>query len=309
VTEFALAVDLGGTKVEAALVDRSGAVVPGSRSRRPTGPRATPELLQGALIQVVRTVLSAAPDGVIGVGIGSAGPIDHAAGTISPVNMPQLHGMPLRDVVADAVARAGHPEVPVRLGHDGGCLALAESWVGVTRDARVSLAFVVSTGIGGGFLIDGHLFAGTTGNAGHLGQLHSDDGLSLERVASGPASVEWAQKQGWAGASGEELAAAAASGDSIARAAIERSARAIGRALADIAALVDVEVFAVGGGFSHVADDYIELIGAGLRDFAALSYVREARVVRSGLGGDGPLIGAAALVLRADPASSRSELS
>ena len=302
-TDLALAVDLGGTKVEAALVDSAGAVVPGSRARRPTGPDATPDLLQGALIQVVRTVLSGAGDGVVGVGIGSAGPIDHAAGTIAPVNMPKLHGMPLRDVVADAVARAGHREVPVCLGHDGGCLALAESWVGATRDARVSLAFVVSTGIGGGFLIDGRLFAGTTGNAGHLGQMHSDDGLSLERVASGPASVEWAQKQGWAGTTGEELAAAAASGHSVARAAIERSARAIGRAVADIAALVDVELFAVGGGFSHVADDYVDLIGAALREAAALDYARAARIVRSGLGGDGPLIGAAALVLRRETAA------
>ncbi|QAY59363.1 ROK family protein [Microbacterium protaetiae] len=297
-TDLALAVDLGGTKVEAALVDDAGAVVPGTRHRRPTGPDVTPDRLQAALIQVVRGAARNADGPVRGIGIGSAGPIDHAAGTIAPVNMTSLHGMPLRDVVADAAARAGLGDVPVCLGHDGGCLALAESWVGVTREARVSLAFVVSTGIGGGFLIDGRLFAGTTGNAGHLGQMHSDGGLSLEQVASGPASVAWARAQGWAGDTGEELAQAAASGHTIARAAVERSAGAIGRALADIAALVDVEVFAVGGGFSHVAEDYVELIGAALRDAASLAYARAARVVRSGLGGDGPLIGAAALVLR-----------
>jgi len=110
--------------------------------------------------------------------------------------------------------------------------------------------------------------------------------------------VAWARTQGWDGATGEELGRAAASGDPVARAAIERSARAVGRALADIATLVDVEVFAVGGGFSHVSDDYIDLVGAALQDAAMLSYPRSARVVRSGLGGDGPLIGAAALVLR-----------
>ncbi|WP_417563940.1 ROK family protein [Microbacterium sp.] len=296
-TDLALAVDLGGTKVEAALVDASGSVVPGSRSRRPTGPRATPDLLHAQLIQVVRTVLSAAPDGVVGIGIGSAGPIDHVAGTIAPVNMTQLHGMPLRDVVTDAAARAGLADVPVVLGHDGGCLALAESWVGVTRGARSSMAFVVSTGIGGGFVLDGTLVRGASGNAGHLGQMHSDDDLTLERVAGGPASVEWARAQGWAGSSGEELGASAASGDVVARAAIERSARAVGRALADISALVDLEVAAVGGGFSHVSDDYVGLVAAALRDAAQLPYARATRVVRSGLHGDGPLVGAAALVL------------
>ncbi|UUT36249.1 ROK family protein [Microbacterium elymi] len=234
---------------------------------------------------------------LVGVGIGSAGPIDHGAGTIAPVNMPSLHGMPLKAAVADAAARAGLGDVPVRLGHDGGCLALAESWIGATRGARASLAMVVSTGIGGGFILDGGLMAGATGNAGHLGQMHSEDGRTLEQVASGPASVAWAREQGWHGDSGEQLGAAAASGDRIARAAVERSAAAVGQTLADVSALVDLEVIAIGGGFSRVADDYIDLVGAALRASAALEYARSVRVVRSGLHGDGPLIGAAALVL------------
>ncbi|WP_308492084.1 ROK family protein [Microbacterium terrisoli] len=297
-TQLALAVDLGGTKVEAALVDSSGAVLPGSRSRRPTGPRATPDLLHAQLIQIVRTVLSGAPDGVVGIGVGSAGPIDHAAGTIAPVNLPQLHGMPLKDIVADAAARAGVTEVEVHLGHDGGCLALAEAWVGATRETRSSFSLVVSTGIGGGFVLDGRLAAGATGNAGHIGQMHSDDDLSLEEVAAGPASVAWARAQGWVGSTGEELGAAAASGDVVARAAIERSARALGRSLADVAALVDVEMIAIGGGFSSVSGDYVELVGAALRDAASLPYAAAVPVVRSGLHGDGPLVGAAALALR-----------
>ncbi|WP_029145335.1 ROK family protein [Microbacterium luticocti] len=297
-TDLALAVDLGGTKVEAALVDATGTVLPGTRHRRPTGPDATPELLHGALIQVVRQAAANAPGPVRGVGIGSAGPIDHAAGTIMPVNMPALRGMGLKDAVVDAAARAGLDGVPVHLGHDGGCLALAESWVGATRGARASLAFVVSTGIGGGFILDGHLVSGATGNAGHLGQMHSENGRCLERVASGPASVDWAREHGWDGDSGEQLGRDAASGDRVARAAIERSAGAVGEALADVAALVDLEVIAVGGGFSHVSDDYVAMVGAALRSAAVLDYARAARVVPSGLHGDGPLVGAAALVLR-----------
>ena len=299
-TELALAVDLGGTKVEAALIDASGAVVPGTRHRQPTGSDATREVLCDALVRVVAAVAHGAEGvhGVRGVGIGSAGPIDHAAGTIAPVNMPSLHGMPLKDAVADAAAAAGWRDIPVSLGHDGGCLALAESWVGATRGSRASLAFVVSTGIGGGFIVDGTLLSGSTGNAGHLGQMHAGGDLTLEEVASGPASVAWAREQGWDGRTGEELARAAASGVRVARAAIERSAGAVGRALADVAVLLDLEVIAVGGGFSRVADDYIDLVAQALRSAAVLPYAGSARVVRTGLHGEGPLVGAAALILR-----------
>ena len=300
-SDLALAVDLGGTKIEAGLVDSTGAVLEDSRRRRPTGPDITSARLQQAVEEVVRETLAATRERVTGVGIGSAGPIDHSHGTISPVNMPGVRGMALKDAVADAAARAGLHDVPVHLGHDGGCLALAESWVGAASGARSSFSLVVSTGIGGGFVIDGRLAPGATGNAGHIGQMHSDDDLSLEEVASGPASVAWAQSQGWSGSSGEELAAAAASGDAVARAAIERSARALGRALADVAALVDIELIAIGGGFSRVSDDYIDLVGAALRSSAALPYAAAVPVVPSGLQGDGPLIGAAALVF--DPAA------
>ncbi len=294
----ALAVDLGGTKVEAALVDSEGRVVPGSRFRQPTGPDVTPDKLRGALIQVVRTSLEGVETPVVGIGIGSAGPIDHGAGTVAPVNMPGVRGMALKDAVADAAARAGLGKVPVRLGHDGGCLALAESWVGATRGARASLAIVVSTGIGGGFILDGRLLAGSHGNAGHLGQTRGGGGLTLEEVASGPASVAWARTQGWTGETGEQLGAAAAAGDAVARAAIERSAHAVGCALADAATLVDLDVIAIGGGFSHVSEDYIDLVADALRDAAALPYAASTRVVRTGLRADGPLVGAAALVLR-----------
>ena len=121
---------------------------------------------------------------------------------------------------------------PAVLGHDGGALALAESWRGATQDARASLSIVVSTGIGGGFVLGGAYAPGATGNAGHLGQVRREGGLTLEEIASGPASVAWAREQGWQGGRGEDLASDAAAGVAVARAAIERSARAVGEALA-----------------------------------------------------------------------------
>lgn len=297
-TTLALALDLGGTKLDAALVDPSGAVLPGSRARRATGREITPRALSAALVEVVAEALTALPTDaeVVGAGIGSAGPVDRRSGGIAPVNMPALVGFDLAAAVTAAVRSAGL-EVPVVLGHDGGALALAESWIGAATDAVASLSIVVSTGIGGGFVVNGALITGASGNAGHLGQTLVGD-VTLEEIAAGPASIAWAQAQGWTGTTGMELGAAAAAGDPVARAAVERSARAVGIGLANAATLVDLDVISIGGGFSHVSDDYIDLVGHSLRDSAVLEFARRARVVRSALGDEGPLIGAAALILR-----------
>ncbi|MGL3149100.1 ROK family protein [Microbacterium sp. A82] len=299
-TRYALAVDVGGTKMEAALVSDEGVLVNGSRSRSATGRAATPASLDAAVVQVVTHALAQLPEGagLVGAGVGSAGPIDRPAGQILPVNMPQALGYPLADAVRNAASEIIGADVPTVFGHDGGALALAESWLGATRDAKASLSIVVSTGVGGGFVIGGQYIPGASGNAGHLGQVRREGGLTLEQIASGPASAAWAQTQGWTGSTGEDLARDAASGDRIARAAIERSAREVGQALADAATLVDLDMIAIGGGFSRVSDDYIDLVQQALVASAAHDYSRRARVVRSGLGDEGPLIGAAALVLR-----------
>ncbi|MFK3677698.1 ROK family protein [Microbacterium sp. NPDC090218] len=299
-TRYALAVDVGGTKMEAALVAADGVVLPGSRSRQPTGREATFESLGAAVIAIVEHALAALPADaeLVGAGIGSAGPVDRTLGVIMPVNMPLARGFGLAEAVRAAASSVVGGEVPTTLGHDGGALALAESWLGATQGAGASLSIVVSTGVGGGFVAHGAYIPGATGNAGHLGQVRREGGLTLEEIASGPASAAWAQQQGWTGATGEDLARDAAAGDVVARAAVERSARAVGEALADAATLVDLDVVAIGGGFSRVSADYIDLVQEALTASAVHEYSRRTRVVRSGLGDEGPLIGAAALVLR-----------
>ncbi|WP_336641620.1 ROK family protein [Microbacterium sp. USHLN272] len=299
-TRYALAVDVGGTKMEAALVSEDGTLVDGSRSRQATGREATPESFDAAVAAIVQHALAALPADaeLVGAGAGSAGPVDRPSGTIVPVNMPSARGYGLAAAVRREASAVLGRDVPTVLGHDGGALALAESWRGATQDALASLSIVVSTGVGGGFVVNGAYIPGASGNAGHLGQIRREGGLTLEEIASGPASVTWAQQQGWVGSTGEDLARDSAAGDAIARAAIERSAKAVGEALADAATLVDLDTVAIGGGFSRVSDDYIELVQEALTASAVHEYSRRARVVRSGLGDEGPLIGAAALVLR-----------
>lgn len=310
-TDYALAVDLGGTKVEAALVDAAGTVLAGSRHRRPTGPASTSEQLAAAVSDAVRDALAALPAGstLLGAGIGSAGPIAGTTGDVSPLNLPAWRGYPLGGLVAETLASAGFPGLTVTLRMDGICIALAEVWRGAAQGESNVMGMIVSTGVGGGLILGGRVVAGPTGNAGHIGHVavagHDDRCACgargcLEAIASGPRTVAWAREHGFAGETGEQLAAAAAAGDAVARQAIERSATAVGRAIASASALVDLDVVAIGGGFSHVSDDYVALVGAAVSGHSDFGFVTKTRVVASGLSGEGPLIGAAALVHRAD---------
>ncbi len=308
-TDYALAVDLGGTKIEAAIVDAAGVLLAGSRFREPTGRSATSEQLAESARSAVRQTLGALPAGaqLVGVGIGSAGPITVEPGWVSPLNLPSWRDFPLRDLVAEAV-----PGATVTLRTDGECITIAEHWVGAARGESDLMGMVVSTGVGGGLILGGRAIAGPTGNAGHIGHVEVggfDDPCDcggtgcVEAVASGPRTTAWAQRQGWIGASGEDLAASYATGDRIAIAAVKRSARAVGQAIASATALVDLNVVAIGGGFSQVTPDYVGFVREAIAARAPFPFVTKVRVIASGLSGEGPLIGAAALVHRADMVS------
>ncbi|WP_342365677.1 ROK family protein [Plantibacter sp. CFBP 8775] len=295
----ALAIDIGGTKVEAAVVDVEGRILPGTRFRGPTGAAATREELVASILQTAERSVAAHGGPVSGVGIGSAGPIGRADGTVSPINLPRLAVFP---VVAEL---RRFTSGPVELRLDGTCIALAEHWQGALRGTENSMGIVVSTGIGGGIILGSRLVPGTSGNAGHLGQMQlrrrEPDAVgtpwTLEGIASGTATVAWARAQGWTGTTGEQLGADYAAGTEIAIRAVRRSAEAVGEALCSITTLLDLERVAIGGGFSRVSPDYLDLVQEAATASALHAYARELRVVPAGLDADGPLIGAAALVL------------
>ncbi|GAA4164578.1 ROK family protein [Gryllotalpicola daejeonensis] len=303
-----LAVDFGGTKVEAALVRPDGSLVAGSRSRAATGRSAEVPQLEASVAQVIDHALaSLAGAELIGAGVACAGPIDRAAGAISPLNVPSWRGYPMRALVQRVLAGAGH-EAPVVLEMDGVAIVLAEHWVGAAQGAQNVMGMVISTGVGGGLISHGQVIVGKTGNAGHIGHIEvaGIDGENtfgnphvLEAIASGPHTVAFARRNGFEGTTGEELAAAYAAGDPVARAAIERTGRAVGQAIASATALLDLEVVAIGGGFSQATPDLFDFIRAQIATHH-FDFVRKVKVVPSGLSGEGPLIGAAALIYRAD---------
>lgn len=298
----ALAVDLGGTKIEAALIDDEGRILEGSRKRVATGRELNASMLEDAISALVQIAQEHPrwPD-VTSVGVGAAGPVDLKSGSISPINMPAVRQFPL---VAALQRATGMDEVTLRL--DGTCIALAEAWLGAARGVQNALVMVVSTGVGGGIISGGRVVQGASGNAGHIGQILIQDpandleSATVEGLASGPRTTGWAQAQGWVGHSGEDLARAAADRDEVALEAVARSARAVGIGLANAATLLDLELAVVGGGFASVTPDYIEAIQNTVRTHAVNGYASAMRVTSAALGGDAPLIGAAALAHRRD---------
>ncbi|WP_167106139.1 ROK family protein [Mycobacterium sp. DL592] len=293
-----LVLDIGGTKIAAGLVAPDGDLL--FQTRQPTPGSADPDVVWAAAARTVTEALAAAEGPIDGVGISSAGPIHLPDGTISPVNIPVWRGFPIRRKVAEAV-----PGVPVRLGGDGLCMALGEHWRGAGQGAQFMLGMVVSTGIGGGLILDGVPYAGRTGNAGHVGHVVVDtDGPAcscgargcVEAIASGPHLAAWAREQGWTGADAKELADAAAAGNDIALRAFRRGATAVAAMIASVGATCDLDLVVIGGGVAKAGPVLFDPLTAALRSYARLDFIAGLRVIPAALGGEAGLVGAAALL-------------
>jgi glucokinase len=278
---LALAVDVGGTKLAAALVSSTGEVVARAQTPTPRGDGVTADSLFDALAAVVAGVGGNGEVDVCGVGCG--GPMSPGGEQVSPLNIPAWRSFPLRARLADLTG------LPVFVDNDAKALALGEGWVGAARGHRNFLAMVVSTGVGGGIVLDGRLLDGEAGNAGHVGHLIVEpDGRTCGCEARGCLEAE---------ASGTAIAAITGRPPADASAEIvERTGTLVGRAVASVVALLDLPLAAVAGSVA---------LGFGAPFFAAaqreldararLDFCRGAQIVPAGLGDAGPLVGAAAV--------------
>ncbi|MEU2675103.1 ROK family protein [Streptomyces sp. NPDC007164] len=308
-TDLVAALDIGGTKIAAALVDGGGSLL--VRAQRPTPAREGAETVMGAVTEVLAE-LSGSPlwGRATAVGIGSAGPVDASAGTVSPVNVPGWRDFPLVERVGKAVGG-----LPVELVGDGVAMTAAEHWLGAARGYDNALCMVVSTGVGGGLVLGGKLHPGPTGNAGHIGHVCVDlDGDPcpcgsrgcVERIASGPNIARRALEAGWrpgpdGDASAAAVAAAARAGDRTAVASFERAAQALAAGIAATATLVEIDIAVIGGGVAGAGDILLTPLRRALRQYATLSFIRQIEVAPAVMGTDAGLVGAAAAAARVGP--------
>ena len=301
----ALAVDVGGTKLAVAVIDEDGLVR--SYERVATPQVDTADELFEALEQLCQRALNDGGEDVSAIGVGCGGPMRFPAGIVSPLNIPIWRDFPLLDRLQNAY------NLPCIVDNDAKALALGERWCGAGRGSDNMLGMVVSTGVGGGIILDGRLSDGLGGNAGHVGHIVVWPGGPpcscggqgcVEAVASGSGlarRLNLALEAGESsrlppGSTAQDIAEAARAGDALAEKLFRTAGEGVGRGIASAAALLDLELVVMGGSIALRAWD---LIGPPLEDelrrYARLDFTRDVRVVRAELGDKAGVFGAAQL--------------
>lgn len=273
-----LAVDVGGTKLAAGIVDDEGLL--SWRATVPTPGGTDAELLWLALQRMLEPALS---DALTVCGVGCGGPMRNDGEFVSPLNIPAWRDFPLRHRLEELTG------LPTFVDNDAKALALGEGWRGAAVGVDDYLAMVVSTGIGGGVVLDGRLLDGIEGNAGHIGHVIVVPGG--RRCACGSFGCLEAEASGTAIAAMTGGPPATAGSEAVAR-----CGRLVGQAVASVANLLALRLAVVSG---SVALGYGRAFFSAAQDeldrLACLAFSRSARIVPGGLGADGPLVGAAAV--------------
>ena len=252
-----IGIDLGGTKIEAVLMDPAGEIL--RRERVPTPRddyRVTIETILQLVEQFERDLGAPAT-----VGIGTPGAISPATGLVKNANSVWLNGKPLLHDLQRELNRE------VRMANDADCFALSEAIDGAGRDAEIVFGVILGTGVGGGIVVGRRLLAGPNaiaGEWGHNGLPWPRDeerpgppcycGLTgcIETFLSGPGLERDHAAVVGASLSGAEIVAAAEQGDAQADAAMQRYEQRLARALAAVINIVDPHVIVLGGGLSQV---------------------------------------------------------
>jgi fructokinase len=262
-----IGIDLGGTKIEGLALDPSGVEL--ARLRVPT-PREDYNGTVQTILSVVRQLEQTLSPAVLNageptVGVGMPGTIIPSSGLVKNANSTWLNGRPFQKDLAHALGR------PVRCANDANCLAVSEAIDGAAEGAAVVFAVILGTGCGGGIAIHGQVHTGPNAVAGEWG--HNPLPWTTPEEQPGPACYcgqhgcieTWISGTGLAAdhlrvtgqhLSGEQIVAAAGSGDASAEATLRRLEDRLGRALASAIHLLDPDVIVLGGGLSTVARLY-----------------------------------------------------
>lgn len=256
-----IGVDLGGTKIEVAALDRDGRELLRRRVPTPQGDYAATVAAVAALVSGAENELGIRAT----VGVGTPGSLSPTTGLVRNANSTCLNGRPLLQDLCAALGRE------VRIANDANCLAVSEAADGAGAGAEVVFAVILGTGVGGGIVVRGAPLTGANAIAGEWGHsplpLPGSEDLPLppcycgrhgcvETNLSGPAMAAEHARHGGAALSAEAIAHAAAAGDAACDATLARYERRLARALAQVINLLDPDVIVLGGGLSAIARLY-----------------------------------------------------
>ena len=311
-SKYAFGVDVGGTSVKLGLFGAEGELL--DKWEIPTvtenqGAAILPDIAKSILDKMEEKSLG--EEDVAGIGIGVPGPVDRNGLLVGrAVNL----GWDSLDIPK---ALQAYIKVPVKAANDANIAAFGELWQGGGRGYENMVAVTLGTGVGGGIIVDGRLLAGATGAGGEIGHLHLQDGEAescncrnkgcLEQYASATGIVRLAKRRLAEDEKpstlrqGENTAKAVfdavKAGDGVAIEIAERFGDYLGKGLAIVSAVVNPEVFVIGGGVSKAGEILLTFVEPCFQKYA-FPQCRGAKFVLARLGNDAGIYGAAALVLR-----------
>jgi glucokinase len=309
-----LGIDLGGTKILTSIINSKGEML--SRDHSLTPARKGPEgVIQAILASADRALegASIAIDRVSAVGVGAPGLADPKTGILftSP-NLPGWEDVPLRDIIQEKLKKNTF------LINDGNAGALGEYYFGAAKGAAHFVYVTISTGIGGGIVVDGKILNGCKGMAGEIGHMtiadegppcHCGNQGCWEALASGTALAKAAQKRIEMGAdttipsfaegkianvTAQTVQAAAEKGDPLANQLILKTAYYFGVGLANLVNIFNPEMIVIGGGLSNMGDRLLKPAYGVAQKRAFNRAYRTVRFVRAALGRNSGVLGAAA---------------
>lgn len=316
--QYLVGVDLGGTNIVAGALPEDGSEVVALRSE-PTRADQGADAVVDRIARMIDTVIAETIAGTgakrsefVGVGVGAPGPLDREQGIV--VTTPNLGwtNFPLRDVVAE---RTG---LPTRIDNDANCATLGEWWLGAARGGRNVVGMTIGTGIGGGLILDGRLYHGSSDVAGEIGHTTIDvtgrrckcgNYGCLEAYASGPSIAERAREAlvsadesllvRLAGGDLSKITAATVYeasklGDEVALEVVRETARLLGAGLANLLNIFNPDVVVIAGGVTQAGDSLFEPLRREVRKRAFKPAVDACRIVPGELPGSAGVVGAVA---------------
>ena len=307
-------IDLGGTKILVLIADSAGRIV--GQARVATEASQGPEAVIARIAETTREAVREAKIDIAQVraaGVSAPGPIDASAGVITdPPNLPGWHNVPLARVLSERLG------VPTLLENDANCQGVAEHQFGAGRGYRHMIFVTISTGIGGGIIIDDKLYSGASGAAGEVGHIIvAADGPScgaghpgcLEAYASGTAIAARARQLIAAGGlprtarlaehnpplSAETVFLAAQQGETEAMSIIESAGRYLGIGLATMINAFNPQAIVIGGGLANMGEAILGPAVETARSRAFAQSFMDVRIVEGELGERAAALGAIAV--------------
>jgi glucokinase len=310
-----IGVDIGGTNLVVGAVSENGHQIRGLVSE-PTGAPEGPDVVIGRIVKLARGVIEATKRedkgaGILGVGIGSPGPLNRKSGVVIFTPNLRWRNMPVRDRIGEALG------LPAALDNDANCAMLGEHWIGAARGARDAVCVTIGTGIGGGIVVGGKLVHGASDVAAEIGHITievngrrcgcGNDGC-LEAYASGPAIARRAVEAIAAGAASDigdrvngkldqvtaqTVFEAVAAGDALADELVRDTARYLGVGIANLLNLLNPQVVVVCGGVTKAGDHLFVPLRREVARRAFKPAVEACHIVPGELPGTAGVVGAA----------------